>query len=72
VPTQSQVLRDLHPEDVPETACKSCVGAIWIHGDELRCYCKPMHLISYASSSPSTILDCDGQRLAESELEGHS
>lgn len=54
------------PEEV--TVCEECPNAVWFSSkDELKCYCRVMFLITWASKDPQTIQLCDGQYIGQEE-----
>lgn len=50
-------------EHNPQTVCEHCRAAVWtLSSDDLRCYCRVMHVIAWSKSEPNNLLSCDGQQ----------
>ena len=48
------------------TACERCSSAMWmIKPEDVSCYCRWMHTITWTTNDPQTILACDGVLLRE-------
>ena len=54
------VVLALSPAQRPSTACGRCPESLWLKSAvDLRCYCKPMHLIVWSTAEKNEITDCD-------------
>ena len=54
------VVQALLPEQRPLTVCVGCPQSLWLKSTvDLRCYCKPMHLIVWSTGEPNQLTDCD-------------
>lgn len=57
---QRPVVQALLPEQRPLTVCTVCPQSLWLKSTvDLRCYCKPMHLIVWSTGEPIQLTDCD-------------
>lgn len=59
----SPTLTDLEEARRPKTqiACQMCPNSMWLSSpEEVKCYCRIMHTISYSATEPSLITKCDG------------
>ena len=44
------VVQALSPQHRPSTVCAGCPDSLWLKSKvELRCYCRPMHLIVWST-----------------------
>lgn len=44
-----------------KTACETCPNSMWFSSpQEVKCYCKVMHLISWSAKEANLITICDG------------
>jgi len=49
----------------PSTVCEFCPASVWMaSAKEVKCYCRIMHVISWISSEPNPLKDCDGLLIA--------
>ena len=64
---RSPVLMRLDPSvKQPVTQCTTCKGAVWMRvGTGLRSWCRVMHQVSWETSEPVQIEDCDGPSMME-------
>ena len=54
------VVQALSPELRPSTVCTRCPESLWLKSRvDLRCYCKPMHLIVWSNEERNELTDCD-------------
>ena len=54
------VVQALLPAQRPSTVCTGCPDSLWLKSTvDLRCYCKPMHLIVWSTGEPNQLTDCD-------------
>jgi hypothetical protein len=64
------VVQALLPAHRPSTVCATCPDSLWLKSaTELRCYCRPMHLIVYSTAEPTELLDCDQLHRSTEESE---
>ena len=59
----SPTLTDLEAARRPKvkTACEICPNSMWLSSPEdVKCYCRIMHTISWSAKEPSLITKCDG------------
>lgn len=64
--TQSPTLSALDKARQPKitTACETCPNAIWFSSpEEVKCYCRIMHMISWSGKDSNLITMCDGKFL---------
>ena len=46
------------------TACESCPNSMWFSSpEEVKCYCRIMHMISWSGKDSNLITMCDGKFL---------
>lgn len=58
-PTLSTLDEKRRPEPMP--VCGPCPHSMWFaSGEELKCYCRIMHVITWTSDEPVPITACDG------------
>ena len=51
-----------------ENACRTCAASMWQRTPaEIRCYCRVMHLFTWSTTKPTSILACDMQAMEEPE-----
>ena len=44
-----------------KTACETCPNSIWFSSpEEVKCYCRIMHMISWSGKDSNLITMCDG------------
>ena len=61
-PTLSALDRARQPKIT--TACENCPNAIWFSSpEEVKCYCRIMHMISWSGKDSNLITMCDGKFL---------
>ena len=64
IPTApSHTLETLEPRRRPQpaTICEGCPNSVWFTSpSELKCYCRVMYLITWASREPNQLTACDG------------
>lgn len=63
---QSPTLSALDKARQPKitTACETCPNAIWFSSpEEVKCYCRIMHLITWSGKDSNLITMCDGKFL---------
>lgn len=47
-----------------KTACEACPNSLWFSSpEEVKCFCRIMHMISWSAKEPNLITQCDGQFL---------
>jgi len=47
-----------------KTACKTCPNSMWFSSpEEVKCYCRIMHMISWSGKDSNLITMCDGNFL---------
>jgi len=47
-----------------KTACETCPNSIWFSSpEEVKCYCRLMHMISWSGKDSNLITMCDGKFL---------
>jgi hypothetical protein len=66
----SLVLSRLEKERRPKvsTVCEFCPASVWMASPkEVKCYCRIMHVISWISSEPNPLTDCDGLLIASQQ-----
>jgi hypothetical protein len=66
LPEQSPTLSalDLARRPKVKTACETCPNSMWFSSpEEVKCYCRIMHLISWSAKEANLITMCDGQFL---------
>ena len=59
----SHTLETLEPRRRPQpaTICEGCPNSVWFTSpSELKCYCRVMYLITWASREPNQLTACDG------------
>ena len=59
----SHTLESLEPRRRPQpaTICEGCPNSVWFTSpSELKCYCRVMYLITWASREPNQLTACDG------------
>ncbi|WP_197933217.1 hypothetical protein [Legionella antarctica] len=45
-----------------KTACETCPNSMWFSSpQEVKCYCRVMHLISWSAKESNLITMCDGK-----------
>ncbi|WP_262337506.1 LPD7 domain-containing protein [Legionella genomosp. 1] len=67
LPQQSPTLSALDKAHQPKvkTACETCPNSIWFSSpEEVKCYCRIMHMISWSGKDSNLITMCDGKFLA--------
>lgn len=63
------VVLALSPAHRPLTVCTGCPDSLWLKSKvDLRCYCRPMHLIVWSTAEPNELLDCDQLHQKPSDL----
>ena len=65
-PERSPTLSALDKARQPKvkTACETCPNAIWFSSpEEVKCYCRLMHMISWSGKDSNLITMCDGKLL---------
>lgn len=63
---QSPTLSALEKARQPKitTACETCPNAMWFSSpEEVKCYCRVMHMISWSGKDSNLITMCDGKFL---------
>ena len=63
---QSPTLSALDKARQPKitTACETCPNAIWFSSpEEVKCYCRIMHMITWSGKDSNLITMCDGMFL---------
>nr|AAL25253.1 TraH [Legionella pneumophila] len=63
---QSPTLSALDKARQPKitTACETCPNAIWFSSpEEVKCYCRIMHMITWSGKDSNLITMCDGKFL---------
>ncbi len=59
-PALRPVVQALSVEQRPPTVCVGCPQSLWFKtASDLRCYCRPMHLIVWSRDEPNSLTDCD-------------
>ena len=64
---QSPTLSALDKARQPKvkTACETCPNSMWFSSpEEVKCYCRIMHMISWSGKDSNLITMCDGKYLA--------
>ena len=59
----SQTLQELEKDRQPKMkiACQACPNSMWFSSpEEVKCYCRIMHTISWGGNDSSLITKCDG------------
>ena len=67
---QSPTLEVLEPSrrPRPSTVCERCPASLWFASpDEVKCYCRVMHLLVWTTKEPNQLTHCDGLDLAQEE-----
>lgn len=62
-PERSPTLSALDKARQPKvkTACETCPNSIWFSSpEEVKCYCRIMHMISWSGKDSNLITMCDG------------
>jgi hypothetical protein len=65
---ESPTLASLDPDRRPDPApvCAACPKSMWFSsGKELKAYCRVMHAVTWDSTDPQPIEQCDGVMLDE-------
>lgn len=63
---QSPTLLALDKSRQPKvkTACETCPNSMWFSSpEEVKCYCRIMHMISWSAKEANLITMCDGRLL---------
>jgi len=63
---QSPTLSALDKARQPKvkTACETCPNSMWFSSpEEVKCYCRIMHMISWSAKDANLITMCDGKFL---------
>ena len=66
MPERSPTLSALDKARQPQikTACETCPNSIWFSSpEEVKCYCRLMHMISWSDKDSNLITMCDGKFL---------
>ena len=49
----------------PEVVCGTCPNSVWFASpNEVKCYCRVMFLVTWSTSEPNQITNCDGVAMA--------
>ena len=49
----------------PEVVCGTCPNSVWFASpNEVKCYCRVMFLVTWSTSEPNQITNCDGVVMA--------
>lgn len=65
-PERSPTLTALEKARQPKikTACETCPNSMWFSSpEEVKCYCRIMHMISWSGKDSNLITMCDGKFL---------
>lgn len=50
------------------TVCETCTNSVWFTTpSEVSCYCRVMFLVTWSSSQPRQLTNCDGMYLNQEE-----
>lgn len=51
-----------------KTVCERCPHSVWFASpEEVKCFCRVMHLVSWSTKEPNQITNCDGEFLGQEE-----
>ena len=54
------------------TACETCPNAIWFSSpEEVKCYCRIMHMITWSGKDSNLITMCDGNSRLKKNSKGY-
>ena len=52
----------------PSTVCEICQASLWFASkEEVKCYCRVMHVVSWSTNEPNALTHCDGIEIANEE-----
>ena len=62
-PTLAELEASRRPS--PEVVCGTCPNSVWFASpNEVKCYCRVMFLVTWSTSEPNQITNCDGVAMA--------
>ncbi len=62
-PTLARLPKSQRPN--PSTVCEACPGSVWLaSANQVKCYCRVMHLVTWSTEDQTAIQHCDGEVMA--------
>lgn len=63
-PTLQALAKNRRPSQ--KTVCERCPHSVWFASpEEVKCYCRVMFLVSWSTTEPNQIINCDGEFLSK-------